>query len=184
MGCFRLLKKHIRKKKIVVTSEDTITRIIAPVSSSVRRKISSSKSFGKSFVIGYGRCELDSHADTIVARRNCVVLGYSGQEYDVSLYRDDYQSMTNIPVAQVATTCQSDEMGQTYIIVFNESLWMGDSMSHTLVNPNQLRHYGVRVQDDPTSRRPLSIIKEDASFSILLKMKGMFVYMDTHTFRE
>lgn len=25
---------------------------------------------------------------------------------------------------------------------------MGDSMAHSLVNPNQLCHYGVKVQDD------------------------------------
>ena len=116
---------------------------IAQIRSSVRRtpKISSiSKS--KSTKVNYGRCELDSHADTIVAGSNCVILGYTGRVCDVSPYREDYESVKDVPIVQAATAWQSQHTGQTYILVFNEALWMGDSMDHSLINPNQLRHYG------------------------------------------
>ena len=38
---------------------------------------------------------------------------------------------------------------------------MGDMLYHTLVNPNQPRNYGNRVQDSPMSESPLYIITED-----------------------
>ena len=53
---------------------------------------------------------------------------------------------------------------------------MGEHMDHTLINPNQLRHFVTRVQDDPTSSYPLSIITEDESFSMELAMTGTIVY--------
>ena len=50
----------------------------------------------------HAKCELDSHADTIVAGKNCVVLSYTGQVCDVTPYREDYNAICNVPVAQVA----------------------------------------------------------------------------------
>ena len=54
-------------------------------------------------------------------------------------------------------------------------------MEHSLVNPNQLRHFGTKVQDDPTSDRALSIISEGNDFCMELAMAGTFVYADTFT---
>ena len=45
-----------------------------------------------------------------------------------------------------------------------EALWMGNTLDHPLVNPNQLRHYGNQVQDNLMSESPLSIITEDGEF--------------------
>jgi hypothetical protein len=58
---------------------------------------------------------------------------------------------------------------------------MGDTMDHTLINPNQLRHYGVKVQDNPMSNFPLSIITEDDEFNMELTMKGTIVCANTHS---
>ena len=63
----------------------------------------------------------------------------------------------------------------------NETLWMRDSIDYTLVNPNQLRHHGVNVQDDPISERPLSIITSDAEFAMGLNRKGTIVYFNSQT---
>ena len=54
-------------------------------------------------------------------------------------------------------------------------------MQTSLINPNQLRHYGVQVQDNPTSHLPLSIVTEDYDFSMNLTMAGTIVYAETHT---
>ena len=54
-------------------------------------------------------------------------------------------------------------------------------MDTTLVNPNQLRHYGTQVQDNPMSQLPLSIITEDSEFCMELMMNGTIIYADTHT---
>ena len=106
---------------------------------------------------------------------------YTNKECDVSPYRDDYAPVRNVPIVQAATAYTSPYTSQTYILIFNEALWMGDTMDYTLVNPNQLRHFGIKVQDDPTSDAPIHIVTEDASFSMELKMCGTIVYNDTHT---
>ena len=129
----------------------------------------------------YGKCELDSHADTIVAGSNCVILQYTGKECDVAPYRDDYESISNVPIVHAATAWQSKETGQTYILVFNEALWMGNTMDHTLINPNQLRHHGTKVQDNPMSDHPLSIITDDNEFCMELTMSGTIVFATTHS---
>ena len=89
--------------------------------------------------------------------------------------------MSNIPIVHAATAWQSSETGQLYILVLNEALWMGDSMEETLLNPNQLRHFGTIVNDNPMSDQPLSIITEDHEFSMALEMKGTIVGTDTRT---
>ena len=58
---------------------------------------------------------------------------------------------------------------------------MGNTMDHTLINPNQLRHFGTKIQDDPTSDRPLSIITEDNEFCMELAMAGTIVHANTHS---
>ena len=70
----------------------------------------------------YGKCESDSHADTIAAGANCVVLNYTGKGCDVSPYRDDYEAVKNAPIVNAATAWQSHQTGQTYILVFNGAL--------------------------------------------------------------
>ena len=52
------------------------------------------------------------------------------------------------------------------------------------MNPNQLRHYGVEVQDNPYDPRPMIIRKEDpddGDFVACLKSQGTNIYIDTWT---
>ena len=106
---------------------------------------------------------------------------YSNRECDVSPYRDDYAPIKNVPIVQAATAYQSVYTGQIYILIFNEALWMGDQLDHTLINPNQLRHHGIKVQDNPTSDEPLYIMTENSDFNMELKMKGTVIFAETFT---
>ena len=153
---------------------------ICTIASSARRYIKSYNTTAPVFSKKHGKCELDSHADSIVCGSNCVVLNYTGKECDVSPYREVYDAIRNVPIVTAATAWQSPITGQGYILIFNEAIWMGDHMDHTLLNPNQLRHYGVRVQDDPTSPYPLSIVTEKNEFGMELSMDGTIVYVETH----
>ena len=65
--------------------------------------MSSSTVTSSSSKVHYGQCELDSHADTIVAGKNCIVLSYTGKECSVVPYQDGYESTDNVPIANVAT---------------------------------------------------------------------------------
>ena len=127
----------------------------------------------------YGRMELDSHADTTVAGANCVVLSYTGRECDVTPYDSSYEPAKGIPIVHAATAWQSPHSGQIYILVLNEALWM-PHLPNTLINPNQLRHYGVEVQDNPYSNSPLFIKNEDSSFGMELQTSGTTIF--AHTF--
>ena len=93
----------------------------------------------------HGRIELYSHADTIVFGKNCMVLAFTGRECDVSPYTDTYVSIKSVPIAKAGTAWTSPELGTTFILVSNKGLWMGDKMDHTLVNPNQMRLFGIIV---------------------------------------
>ena len=171
------IKKHHRKAIPFKISQLTSSnRRVATA-----RSTASSRALRNADSRVYGFCELDSHADTIVAGSNCVVLQYTGQECDVSPFSDDFKPVKGVPIAHVATAWQSPVSGQTYILVFNEALWMGTTMDHTLLNPNQLRHYGTIVQDNPTSPLPLSIVTEDRSFCMGLFMQGTTVKVQTHS---
>ena len=154
---------------------------ISAYMSSKRRVVSSNTSIPtRGTMPKHGHCELDSHADTIVAGSNCTLISRTGKECDVSPYREDYTPITNVPIVTAATAWQSPDTGQTYILILNECLWMGDTMSHTLINPNQLRHFGTLVNDNPMSSTPLSIITEDKEFAMPLDMKGTIVYANTY----
>ena len=52
-------------------------------------------------------------------------------------------------------------------------------LPNTLVNPNQLRYYGVKVQDNPYDA-PMYIQTEDGSFGMELVSQGTTIF--THTF--
>ena len=84
----------------------------------------------------YNKMEMDSHADTVVLGRNCVILSYTGRECDVSPYTDSYEAIKGVSIVTGATAWTSQVDGQTYILVFNEALWMGDVLDHSLLNPN------------------------------------------------
>ena len=85
-----------------------------------------------------GHIKLDSHADTIVLGANCVILSHTGQSCEVMPYSDTYDAITAVPAVTGATLWTSLHDGDEFILIFNEDLWMGNTLQHTLVNPNQL----------------------------------------------
>ena len=63
--------------------------------------------------------------------------------------------------------------------MFNESLWMGDSLTHSQINPNQLRAFGTEVQDNPFSNERLSIQPASHDIAIALQTLGTIIYANT-----
>ena len=102
-----------------------------------------------------GRIELDSHADTIVLGANCIILSHTGHSCEVMPYSDTYDAITDVPVVTGATLWTSLHHGDEFILIFNEALWMDNTLQHTLVNANQLRAYSTTVQDNPFAPSPL-----------------------------
>ena len=103
-----------------------------------------------------GCIELDSHTNTIVLGKNCVILSHTGRSCEVMPYSNTYDTITDVPVITGATLWSSPHDRDKFILIFNEALWMGNTLQHTLVNTNQLQAYGTTVQDNPF---PSSLLK-------------------------
>ena len=109
-----------------------------------------------------------------------MILHHTGKVCEVSPYSDDYEAIKDVPVVCGATLWADTVDNQEYILVFNESLWMGDSLTHSLINPNQLRAFGTEVQDNPFSTERLSIQPSHHDITIPLQTLGTIIYEDTH----
>ena len=160
---------------------DVSKRLVGGFASNSRRKDNVCSTKSERNKVAHSSCQMDSHADTIVTGKNCCILSYTGKICDVAPFNESYDSLKNVPVVSAATTWQCNDDGQVYILVFNEALWMGDSMEHTLVNPNQLRHCGTIVKDDPTDETPIHIRDDNGTVFIPLKMKGTIAGFKSHT---
>jgi hypothetical protein len=128
----------------------------------------------------FGMNELDSHADTCVLGQNFVIIQYSGRECDVIPYTDQYEPVKGVPIVSGATSWTDQTTGDTWILVIHEAIWMADSMSHSLLNPNQLRAHGIDVEDNP-SRGPLYIAYPPEALSIPLQMFGTNISFESRT---
>jgi hypothetical protein len=125
------------------------------------------------------RCELDTHADTCVAGANFLMQSFEGQTCDVMPYSDTYEAVRDMPVVTAATAWTCTETGKTIILYFPQVLWYGKKMKTSLINPNQLRHYGLRICDDITDKsRPFGIELDD-NINIPFMMEGTVIYFNT-----
>jgi hypothetical protein len=61
--------------------------------------------------------EVDSHADSFVAGKNCIPMHYTERSCDVQPYSDDYAPVKNVPIVTAATGYTSAN-GLNYILVF------------------------------------------------------------------
>ena len=56
-------------------------------------------------------------------------------------------SIKDLPAA-IAMTGYRDENGGIHILIINEALFFWQQMEHSLINPNQIRRYGIPLSDD------------------------------------
>ena len=109
----------------------------------------------------HGRSKLDSHADTTVASKNCVILCDTDCSCDVAPFSDKYTPMKYVPILLAATVYTSAN-GRKYILVFNEALYIKE-MQYTLINPNQCQYFGSEIQDNPyDAKKPMAISSLDS----------------------
>ena len=90
---------------------------------------------------GFNEC--DTNADTCCLGKNFVILEFTQRTADVYAYIKDIAPITGIPIVSGATAWDDPITEQTYILVINEGLYYGNKMDHSLINPNQVRDYGV-----------------------------------------
>ena len=125
------------------------------------------------------RCEMDSHADTCVAGPNFKILEFTGEQCGVAPYTSDNDPIANVSVVNAVTAFTDESSGETVILRFNQVLWYGSQMKMSLINPNQLRHYGITVSDDPTDSARAFGITVEGGVHVPFKMDGTTVYFET-----
>jgi hypothetical protein len=130
---------------------------------------------------------LDSHADTCIAGPNCIIKEYTNQVANVSACSDIYDELTNVLIITVATAYNDPTTGVTFITIIGQALYLGDKVSNTLLCPNQLRDYGIIVDDVPAhlslKDRPSthSIYIPDGNISIPSKFHGIISHFESCT---
>ena len=87
-------------------------------------------------------------------------------------YDKAYKPIANVPIVTGATAWDDVVSGHTYILVFHESLFYGNKLDHSLINPNQLRLNGVDLWDNPFDPSHQLEIDPGLGFSIPLQFHG------------
>ena len=116
--------------------------------------------------------ECDSNADTCCLGRNFIVLSSTFRTADVYAYDTSIKPIENIPIVSGATAYDDPDSGKTFILVFNESLYYGDRLDHTLINPNQVRAFGIPFWDNPYDTERSLSIDVDNDLQIPLRAHG------------
>ena len=119
--------------------------------------------------------ELDSHPDTFFCSYNCIVMHFTGNEFDVAPYTGAYEAIKAVPIVQAATAYENPETGKTTILILDKAIWMGEIMDHTLVKPNQLRTYRMTIQDNHFSEAPIFVPKRIMHSFFCCIPKGLYL---------
>jgi hypothetical protein len=97
---------------------------------------------------------------------------------DVYAYDKSIAPIENVPIVTGATAYDDPVSSQTFIFVFHESLYYGTKLDHSLINPNQVRHYQIPFWDNPYDKeRGLCIETSDVRVPLL--SKGTKIYFET-----
>jgi hypothetical protein len=116
--------------------------------------------------------ECDTNADTCCLGKNFLVLHATYRTADVYAYDASIKPIENVPIVSGATAFDDPTTGTTLILVFHESLYYGERLDHSLINPNQVRAYGIPFWDNPyDNARPLCI-EVDNDLHIPLRAVG------------
>ena len=80
--------------------------------------------------------ECKTNADTCCLGKNFLVLHSTYRTADVYAYDTSIQPIENVPFVTAATAFDDPTSGATFILVFNEALYNGEKLDHSLINPN------------------------------------------------
>jgi hypothetical protein len=105
-------------------------------------------------------------------------MALTGEICDVNPFLDSYQPVQEIPVARCCTVWTNQQDSMEYLLVGDQMLWFGTLLPHSLINPNQLRAYGLDVNDDPFDSNRAFGIDSDRAF-IPFNTTGTVVHFES-----
>ena len=99
---------------------------------------------------------MDTHTDNFCAGANWAPMHYTGDICEVFPLLNTYTTVQERSVARCCTEWIDDE-GKEYLLVGDEMLWFGTTLENSLINPNNIRSYGLSINDDPFNANELGI---------------------------
>ena len=125
-----------------------------------------------------GRCQIDTLADTSCAGSNMRAIRTTGQYCNVKPFHDNLGTIEKVPIASCITAWDHPSNGKTYILVFHECLHFGPSLDGSLINPNQVRDFGIELHDNAFDEgRPFGIQTE--GITIPFRSQGATIFVQT-----
>ena len=116
--------------------------------------------------------ECDTKIDTCCLGKNFMVLEYTLRTADVYTYDPSITPIKDVPIVTGATAWDHPTTNETFIIIINEALYYGDKLDHSLINPNQIRSFGIDFWDNPFDKERGLKIEADEHVSIGLTTQG------------
>ena len=98
---------------------------------------------------------------------------------DVSPFLNTYAPVKEIPVGRCCTVWTCNNTGREVLLVTDQMLWFGSQMEHSLINPNQIREYGLPVFDNPFDTDNYGI--DDDDIFIPFATTGTVVYFESRS---
>jgi hypothetical protein len=99
----------------------------------------------------------------------------------VYAYDKSYKPQEGVPIVAGGTAYDDPTTGTTYILVFNEALYYGTKLDHSLINPNQVRSYGIGFWDNPFDRTRKLCIDVNDELQIPMIAKGTKIQFASRT---
>jgi hypothetical protein len=99
----------------------------------------------------------------------------SGRTVTVVGFADTLAPTENVPIATIATLYTDSETGDQFCLVIHKALYLGDAVQ-SLLNPNQHRANGLKVEDVPRqyeAHSSHSIYIQESKMRIPLMLKGI-----------
>ena len=124
------------------------------------------------------RNELDMHADMCCTGANWALMELTGDVCEVKLFLDFCDPMNEIPLAHCGTVWMGPTTMQEYLLVGDQMLWFRNLLSNSLINPNQIRAYGINVYDDPFDSSNAFDVADDATF-ISFDTMGTIIHFES-----
>ena len=87
--------------------------------------------------------EIDNHADTICFGKNFRPIYFTSQVCTVSPFLDSYESKKDVPICSAVTAVDLED--GSILLEAGQGLYFGAEMDRSLINPNQVRAYGLSL---------------------------------------
>jgi hypothetical protein len=116
-----------------------------------------------------------------MAGANTVLIGESQKYVTVRPFSGEYSAL-NIPIGTVATAYTVPEDGRVVLLIINQALFFEDRLKNTLLTPNQMRDFGIEVDDAPqqyVANSKHSLYVPDSQLRIPLQLRGIFSFLES-----